>query len=261
MLMETKEREQKKDEADQYKTFQEQCEYLQNDQQKVLARRSGAIAYYNKAIDAMRRPPVGSDVHAKAALSRRADAAKDRMYGANERAADADLQLRKCESQKLRRRRTCACDDPSKRLMRETMANEVLLEVAALPQPLPWIRRRQIKHPWKAPSPTQRRRAYVFDTSGAEKPRFAMMPGAVCPCCNSAERPQREVCLIKDVKEKILKNGAKRKSPRKPKNEKAGDPEYNYRKPGKFEGNNPKGGDRDGVVGGDKEAVPVGNRL
>lgn len=254
VLMETKEKEQKKDEADQYKSYDEQCNYLEGERQKVLARRSDAIAYYNKARDAVRRPPAGADVHTRAALDRRVEAAKDRMYGANERAADADLQLRHCQSQKVRRRRTCACDDPPKRRMREMMDKDVLLQVAALPQPLPWIRRRQVKHPWKAPSPTQRRRAYVFDTSQNEKPRFAMFPGMVCPCCNSAERPQRAICLIKDVKEKILKNKARRNAPPKPKNEKAGDPRFHYRSPGKSGfSTNPPARALEGVAKGDKE--------
>ena len=67
--------------------------------------------------------------------------------------------------------------------------------------------------------------------------------------------------MIKDVKEKIVKNKAKSKAPAKPRNEKAGDPQFHYRKPAKFEGSNPQATRRDDVVAGDKEALPIGARL
>lgn len=97
---------------------------------------------------------------------------------ANEKAADADTQQRRCKKHLERRRRTCACDDFAN--VNKKPRRRELGEVGPMPTPPP-----------PAPAP-----------SHWTPPRI---PGRVCPCCPAVAPYRSWTCQLYDARERTAK--------------------------------------------------------
>lgn len=97
---------------------------------------------------------------------------------ANEKAADADTQQRRCMKHLERRRRTCACDDFAN--VNKKPRRRELGEVGPMPTPPPPV-----------PAP-----------SHWTPPRI---PGKVCPCCPAVAPYRSWTCQLYDARERTTK--------------------------------------------------------
>lgn len=136
--------------------------------------------------DAQKAAIAAQEVTAKKDLAeaeRKAHNAEGKMQEMNTKLAEFDTQVRHCEGEIYRRRRTCICDDDEQKLLGENNArNEPSLPVDSLELTQKtednWDRRRYIRRRYVTPSPNDRRRRYEFAT--ADEP--ARIPAKVCPC-------------------------------------------------------------------------------
>jgi len=244
----------------------ERCDVLLRHKLDVKKRRQEAIdalgtakAKFQLATQNTGLVRLALEKHTAAAEKRRVEANQERLNAMNEEAADADVQVRACAAEAMRRRRTCVCDDPDFKgnqspkpqtdvLLQEEAQPTVPTEQAETPattgytkpeEVKPWIRRRQTEKPWQPPSPVDRRRAYVYATAAPDQPRsFAgvpgVYPGVVCPCCGPGQRPKTDQCMLRDMKEMVLKNEQRNRRQERmtPSKQNTEDPRHRFRVPG-----------------------------
>jgi len=247
--LQAKETKQKTDHKNLQRERQERCDFLLQRKSEVELRRTAAINAVNSAKDAQQNAPASMDEHSKTVLDLNLNDAKNKVYGLNEEAADADTQVRHCDKNLARRRRTCSCDDSTvshahddEQLVLLQEAAQETLPAPAQPAPEPWVRRRVVtvdsNGDW-VPQHQHRRRRYFFHQRQPQ-PTMVELPGVktVCPCCHPNMRPQSEACMVKEVEAQVAKNAgiSALRNVYVEGKESGEDPHFRFRMPGVFPG-------------------------
>jgi len=201
------EKSEKKQAGEEKAFLQQSCGALMTKKTETLEIRTKKIDAFGMARDhvvvaqdMIKAKKVDDEKGLKDSLKKAEEAAKTKeseMQEANQKAAEADTDMRNCGGSMLRRRRTCACDDPPAGIGREEEEEEDELGETSETAPLEaYERRRYVRRRYQEPNPADRRRAYSGPGSGSEAPR---MPGKVCPCCPPNQKPKTTACMVAEA--------------------------------------------------------------